>query len=257
MAAKTLTYRYLEDGPVRVSTEAANFTPHTWQPRGRVEEIPDINFFCSLVRAAPKDSLVLDVGAQTGLYTLSARFYNHVHFHAFEPLPQSAKYLQQNLDLNNVKNATVHNTGLGTVIGTTKLRVPEHKGLCTMGNNPQRFGSHEEVEVDVTTIDEMFPEDNVSVIKIDTEGWEYYVLKGGAETIKRCKPGILMEWNEVNMAQCGVTIEMMEDLMTDLNYRPSIVYEENVYIIPNDSKKNGNDSSGDNGGGSATGPESN
>lgn len=247
----------MEDGPVRVSQKSIDFTPHTWQPYGRVDEIPDINFFCSLVRAAGDDAVILDIGAQTGLYTLGARFYPTTRYHAFEPLPKSAELLKENLVLNNINNAVVYNMGLGDRIGTTQLKVPAHKGLCTMGNDPKRFKDHEVVDVEVSTIDELFGDSRVDVIKIDTEGWEYYILKGGAETIKRCKPKILMEWNETNMEQCGVTIDMMENLMEELNYRPRILYQENVYIIPNDTDKASNDSPDNSNSGPAAGSSGN
>ena len=61
--------------------------------------------------------------------------------------------------------------------------------------------------VKVSTIDKTFSDfsGEVDLIKIDTEGWEYFVLKGGKQTINKYRPIILMEFEEINMNQCGVT----------------------------------------------------
>jgi hypothetical protein len=58
------------------------------------------------------------------------------------------------------------------------------------------FSCHEEVEVAVDTIDALIDRTGVTrldFIKIDTEGAELHVLRGGERTIKEFRPAILVE----------------------------------------------------------------
>ena len=76
---------------------------------------------------------------------------------------------------------------------------------------------------------------NISVdfIKIDTEGWEYNILKGGENTIKQYKPIIQLEWNEINMKQCNVdSHEFNEYLTTTLEYKRLHLINEELFIGP-------------------------
>ncbi len=44
---------------------------------------------------------------------------------------------------------------------------------------------------------------DVDFIKIDTEGYELYVVKGAEETIKRCKPTMIVEQKGHGMKYFG------------------------------------------------------
>ena len=79
----------------------------------------------------------------------------------------------------------------------------------------------------------MFYNQNIPVhyIKIDTEGHEYYILKGGINTITKYRPTIQLEWNVTNMRQCDVTEEMMRTILQELNYKEvGFVEEEKLFV---------------------------
>jgi hypothetical protein len=50
-------------------------------------------------------------------------------------------------------------------------------------------------------------------------GWEYFVLKGGRRVLRSDKPELLLEVNETNMRQCGVSSEQLMAELDDLGYR--------------------------------------
>jgi FkbM family methyltransferase len=59
------------------------------------------------------------------------------------------------------------------------------------------------VTVPISTLDAEWREvgkPNVSLIKIDVEGAELGVLRGGSECIGQCKPAILLEWTKQTCA---------------------------------------------------------
>ena len=47
-------------------------------------------------------------------------------------------------------------------------------------------------KIEVTTIDTECKDKKVGLIKMDIEGFEYFAIKGGLETIKRDKPVLLI-----------------------------------------------------------------
>jgi len=57
------------------------------------------------------------------------------------------------------------------------------------------------------------------VIKIDTEGAEVRILKGALDTIRLHKPTIFLSVHPQHITQLGSTVEELERLIEDLNYK--------------------------------------
>ena len=83
-------------------------------------------------------------------------------------------------------------------------------------------------------VDNIFYSNNIPVhyIKIDTEGYEYYILQGGIETLKQYKPIIQLEWSEINMKQANVYPQMLLDFFRDLNYVNVGQQDEEHLFVP-------------------------
>ncbi len=228
------TYYYFNDDnlPIIVNQDTVNKTPYTFQNDGTMWENNSIyNFFKSI---SSNDNLnIIDIGAQTGLYTLYAKYLSNCKFYSFEPFKTSYDILNENLLLNDIKNVYTYNIALSDKIGKSNFNVClDHNGLHTMGENIKRFTNKNTIEVDTTTIDEMFFNNNIPVhyIKIDTEGYEYYILKGGINTIKTYKPIIQIEWNIINMEQCNVNENDFKELIKSINYEIFDIINEEVLI---------------------------
>jgi len=139
----------------------------------------------------------LDIGANLGIY--SYYFRNKFKFiNSFEPL----KEVSNGLKALNLKNIRVHNTAISNQEGTRILHVPMLLGNPSPGlaSLEKRDGLCKEHIVKVETIDS-FSFDDVSLIKIDVEGHELSVLRGSIETIKRCRPIILVEIEQRHIKQ--------------------------------------------------------
>lgn len=128
--------------------------------------------------------VALDVGGHVGLWSrvLSAHFRQVV---AFEPVPHLAECFRQNapgVELHEVALGHGHATAVGFVV---------EKG--NSGNS--RFAHREHAPstvVDMRTLDSYrFPV--VDFLKIDVEGFETAVVQGGENTIRMCKPVIVVE----------------------------------------------------------------
>ena len=109
---------------------------------------------------------------------------------AFEPINE-VSYRLKALNLGKIK---IHNLAISDKDGKLILNIPVNKGKIESG-----LASLEKIHtlceyrtIKVKTIDS-YNFDDVSLIKIDVEGHELSVLKGAIETVKRCKPIILVE----------------------------------------------------------------
>lgn len=128
--------------------------------------------------------LVLQAGGNCGLYP----FYYSFLFDkvvTFEPEPLNFRCLAENC----VSNQFVKfNTALGDKCGFVKIGNPDpdrdNNGMYTVGGG--------DIEVYTMTIDSL-QLDQCSLIHLDVEGYEFNVLKGGINTIKKFKPVLALE----------------------------------------------------------------
>ena len=134
--------------------------------------------------------LVLDIGAYTGIYALEACSVNsEAKVMAFEPNPYMRARLNMNLKINDFHIDSLE-YGLGSEISQLNLYLPfgETTSIATM----IPVGQSEKIQVSVKTLDSLALQ-GLDLMKIDCEGFELEILKGGRETIKRYLPTILME----------------------------------------------------------------
>lgn len=144
------------------------------------------------------ESVSVDVGANVGIHSIEMARGRKVY--AFEPNPHMLKRLEKNLELSSISNVVCENVGLSDRRRTSKFYLPgkdeSNKGIASI------FKGHsatltEEVTIELFTLDEYAKANNFSqldFIKIDTEGNDFRVILGGAETIKKFRPSILFEY---------------------------------------------------------------
>lgn len=208
----------------------------TWGS-GNVWDKPLIEKCHAILKNLDENFVFFDVGAQTGSFSLMAKYFPRSHWYAFEPIKEAADELVVNLALNGIRNAFVCNACVSDQSGwgTLKLPIDNHWGLATLGNTPLRFHCHEERKVQCVSLDEFTQAhaiERIDFIKIDTEGWELFILKGGKEAIARHKPLILMEFNETNMRQCGVSETEVCAFLKELGYEWELVSSEDILCKP-------------------------
>ena len=58
----------------------------------------------------------------------------------------------------------------------------------------------------------------IDFIKIDVEGYEYKVLKGAIETIKKFSPTIILEFNQYSRSLSNINVHEFNDFIKPLNY---------------------------------------
>lgn len=149
---------------------------------------------------APSGATVVDVGASWGLFTyhLARRVGKSGRLYSFEPHPANAPMLRKLTD----RFAHVHfsQAAVSDEPGTAQLLVPEHRrrqvtaqGSLAHGFDGQKVDVRR-IEVPLVRLDDVVgPGIDVDFVKIDVEGHEMSVLRGGSEMFRRCRPAILIE----------------------------------------------------------------
>ena len=234
------TYYFFDDKkfPILVSENACNITPLTFQSNGKLWENKSLFQFYKNIPKNEKVTII-DVGAQSGLYSLYSKYLKNATFYSFEPFPETFSLLEENLSLNNINNVFSFNIGLSNIAGKMILNTSTgHFGYHTLGNKPLRFTDIKPIKIQVDTVDNLFYAKNIPVdfIKIDTEGWEYYILLGAEKTINKYRPVIQLEWNIMNMKQCNVKKKKLQKLLKKYGYFEKEMVEEEKLFFPISSK---------------------
>lgn len=187
----------------RVETDAAGFelwdTPdgRYWIPKGShyvlpfnlAEQAREI-YSTAEVRVEPGD-VVLDCGANVGVFTRAALKKGAAKVVAIEPAPENIECLRRNFAPEIAAGrVVVYPKGVWNQDDLLTLHVDPHNSAAD-SFVIQRAGSHEVVKLPLTTIDKLVAElqlDKVSFIKMDIEGAEVRALGGGRATIARFRP---------------------------------------------------------------------
>lgn len=132
----------------------------------------------------------VDVGAHVGNHTVYFAHVLGVRTLSFEPNPVTFRQLEANVSGNGLaQRCTLRNAAVGAA--TSKARAEpasaENSGMATVELDP-------EGAVDVVALDDVLEnEARIDLIKIDVEGWELDVLRGGARILERHQPLLYVE----------------------------------------------------------------
>ncbi|HUK08633.1 MAG TPA: FkbM family methyltransferase [Stellaceae bacterium] len=176
----------------------------------------------------PRDAVILDVGAHAGQYTkLLARLAPEGFVYAIEPGSYARTILRLAISFNRLRNVAILPLALGDRAGLVTLSMPvkrsgsygfglTHAGLGGRPNSVREVAA-------MTTLDELaatLPLDRLDFIKVDIEGYEGALLRGGRETLRRFKPTLLMEMNAEQLVRAGDRLEDAWSLLVELGYTP-------------------------------------
>jgi FkbM family methyltransferase len=165
-------------------------------------ETPDVLLFTQL---AKRSSVVFDIGANTGLYTiLSSRSNPNVKIFSFEPNPNNFHRLQDNIKVNELTNAKPFQLAVGSGEGAISFFVPRTQFISDTSSAVRQFSEKtyggklkwNEITVRQTSLDNFCAQEKVAdlnLLKIDVEGYEMEVFKGAQITFEKFRPIILCE----------------------------------------------------------------
>lgn len=135
---------------------------------------------------------VYDIGAQAGFYSL---FFSNLVSHkgivyAFEPFPDNVGNLLRHLKVNQIKNLRIYMMALGSKNGFSNFSIDR-------GSTENRIVEDEKsfLTVPCHSLDHLIGSGELlppSLIKMDVEGHESEVLKGGEEVLRKYRPIVFL-----------------------------------------------------------------
>lgn len=133
--------------------------------------------------------IVFDVGAHVGYYTLLAvRLVGPAgQVIAFEPEPRNAHFLEEHLRANRCTRATVYQCAVGDHQGNVRFKYGT-------GTGTGRVSVDGSLTVPMVSLDGFLEQRPVGchVVKIDVEGGELAVLRGGERLFRTQRPVIFL-----------------------------------------------------------------
>lgn len=204
--------------------------PYLRQMQFSLYEIATVEYMKKTLK--PGD-IFIDVGAHIGyLSAVGASMVKKTgRVYGFEPAPLLFSYLRKLVEANPEYHIEVDNHALGEGAGTSILDYspPPQTGGSSMirgfHHNPRR----EYLEVSVARLDERIKKyhlENVALIKIDVEGYEFPVLKGLQNYFEETdyRPVIICEITPSAYPLLGISREELIEYMARYGYGPYDIY---------------------------------
>lgn len=191
-------------------------------PRGERPEVIDAAM--AYVKN-PGGKIALDVGAHIGTWAIElAKHFEHTH--AFEPIMPTWLALAHNLEARNIPpgKATPWMVAVGDTLSNCR---PTGTMNATLSSyvDPNMGG-----RIPVIALDDI-EWGNVGLLKIDVEGFEYFVLRGARRTMENHHPILVIEWKPGRLNRFGDFEGRIESIIASLGYRLAEQLEiDRIYV---------------------------
>lgn len=186
---------------------------------------------CQSINALP--GLFLDIGANSGLFSLMVASLGQTSSIAFEPFPKIHELLKCNIELNQFSDKIqTERLAISNITGQLKFYVPTNIGLIETSASlePNFKNQHSDIiDVESSTLDDYLQaqglkECPISVIKIDVEGHEPAVLEGAFKTIQKYRPIIIAEILRT------ANFDYFNHFTRTLNYRDVVFIDQKMHV---------------------------
>lgn len=201
-----------------------------------LHEFADMCFLLHLLR---KEDQFIDVGANSGSYSILAGSVIGARVLALEPIPSTYTRLVANFNLNCIESPSeAMNLGLGSSPGSLYMT----SSLDTMNQIVFDKDSARSIQVDIKTLDLVASDLIPALIKIDVEGWESEVIRGGFDTLRNPSlVALILELNESGERYGYFDNDILE-VLNNFGFQPHTYdpFRRTLQQIPGKNPKGGN-----------------
>lgn len=188
------------------------------------------------------DMIVFEIGANIGAHSFEIAKLLQTgagKVYCFEPTDYAFNKLLHNYSLNNFRNMFFEKIALSDQAGSQILTPTS--SLDTMAFTASwdikngRSKNAAEQHIFFQTLDGYVQEQSITridLLKIDVDGYELKMIKGGTQTISRYTPVIIIELSECMLHYIGDTLEELLTALQHLGYTFQPVYARHVLDIP-------------------------
>jgi FkbM family methyltransferase len=148
-----------------------------------------------------------DIGAHYGFFAgLAARLVAPGgRVVALEPVPENFERLLETVSRNHLHNIDPRRSAVGQTVGKVVLERGDSTTMWSVGSNPDLEGT---LTVPCTTLDVLMAESAQppDVVKIDVEGAELSVIRGGRRLFSEHRPILVVEFHTNELDECAALL---------------------------------------------------
>jgi FkbM family methyltransferase len=174
----------------------------------------------ALLAVSRECSLFADIGANVGFYSVAVRATNtSCGVIAFECNPGVRELFAENVKLNGLDNISIRPEALSDKAGEATFYVPAFTGSgggSLQDLHPEE-GESQKFQVSTMPLDSLNLK-RIDLMKIDVEGAELSVIRGGIDSISESRPTIFIELLRKWMSPFGSSPQDVSELLTKLGY---------------------------------------
>lgn len=183
----------------------------------------------------------IDVGANIGLFTVLMAGLTSMPrtVLAIEPTPNAVKYLRRNIAANGHAAKVLVFEGVAAEMRReyTVHTIPgmeEYSSLAGLVHPAVVKKPAEDLSVEGDTLDHLVERFrlNPGLVKIDTEGAEYHVLRGALRTIEKFRPVIISECANLLLRRQGASSQMVVDFLVSQSYVVESLSDDDILAYP-------------------------
>ena len=198
---------------LNIINDDSSVVKHFWKGS---HDLKDLDLWFEITK---DEGLVIDIGAHTGLYTITALRANPKNnVICFEPYFMNLSRLITNLRLNGLsKNVSTVLAAVSDFDGKSNFEITTEKSYMSKGGKLSEKGQ----DTNVHKLDTLFLknfEKKINAIKIDTEGEDFKVLLGAKNLIMEHKPKIIIEAREENKTDIANFLKSNSYKIYDVNH---------------------------------------
>ena len=201
-------------------------------------KIFDKKVYETAIKYIQEDSVVLDIGSNFGqLSVLFSKCKKNVEVYSFEASKYIFEILNKNIQINNANdksfNSLVGNESKQDLF-IKKLNISKFN---TYGSNKIEKSdfinkdSSDLEKINSIKIDDILFNNQISLMKIDVQGYDLEVLKGAKKTILKQQMPIIFEYEEDFAEDFNYTFNSFEKFIDEIGYKIEIQIDKSNYLI--------------------------
>lgn len=188
-----------------------------------------------------RGDIFLDIGTNIGYHSLFASTIvcNEGKVISFEPIKRIYSQFKKSIQKNGFNNIETNNLACGFKESKETIYIDSANVGNSMIFERDLFDSKEEITI--INYDKKYLKQKIHFVKIDTEGFEYEVLKGMKKSLEKYGPKIILEftpylYKKIYGKKHFEISKGIIDLLVELNYDIYNIFENNLIKV-NDIKK--------------------
>jgi FkbM family methyltransferase len=183
--------------------------------------------------------VVVDIGANAGYFTLlsAMRVGEAGKVISFEPIPGVRRQLEENIELNRLRNCVVRGEAIFNMDGSRSFfqGPTDHLGVSSLRNLDDCSSVF---TVASARLDDVLAnEPKISLIKIDIEGAECHALEGMMRCLERHRPAVIVEITEEYLQEMDRSPGDLYGIFASLDYQGYLIADEGLIPLDRRSKQ--------------------